>query len=209
MTSGRLLSVNIATTLFEQHDHKSGINKLSVSHRVALRDNGVEGDQVIDTVNHGGYDKAVYAYAREDAQWWESVIGEPIAAGRFGENLTTLNLDLTNTVIGQRWRIGSALLEVSQPRIPCKTFSGFWQRPSLVKEFTAAAKPGAYLRIIEEGDVGVGDDVIIESTPQHGVTLSQAFRARTGAQELIPLLLQASELPLTWREWAAKHGKDA
>lgn len=95
-------------------------------------------------MNHGGYNKAVYAYAHEDAQWWEERIGKPTAPGQFGENLTTLDLNLSAAVIGEHWKIGELILEVSEPRIPCRIFAGFWDRPTLIKEFTEANRSGAY-----------------------------------------------------------------
>ena len=130
----------------------TGIDKRAVPGRVKLAANAVEGDRILDSKNHGGYDGAVYAYAREDAQWWEGELGIEIAPGRFGENVTTVGLDVTNAVIGERWKIGSVILEVSKPRIPCRTFAGFWDRPTLVKDFMEAGRPGAYLRIIQEGN---------------------------------------------------------
>jgi MOSC domain-containing protein YiiM len=201
---GVLHSVNVMKTFFELDGERSGINKEPIHHRVLLADHGVEGDHVLDTINHGGPHKAIYAYAREDAKWWESIIGEPIAPGRFGENLTTIGLDLSSAVIGERWHIGEALLEVSQPRIPCRTFSGFWNRPSLVKEFTNAARPGAYLRIIEEGKIGTGDEIIVDAIPDHGVTVAEAFRARTSERALVRRVLLARQLPSSWLDWAEK-----
>jgi MOSC domain-containing protein YiiM len=201
---GSVFSVNVMKSFFELDGERSGINKQSVDYRISLLGDGVEGDHVMDTVNHGGPDKAVYAYSREDALWWEGILGEPIAPGRFGENITTTGLDLSCAVIGERWRIGEAVVEVSQPRIPCRTFSGFWNRPSLVKEFTQAARPGAYLRIIEEGKVGAGDEVVVLNVPAHAVTLSEAFRARTGERALVTKVALATQLPATWLEWANK-----
>lgn len=189
---------------FDLGSERSGIDKRPVNGRVRLAQDAVEGDVVVDRVHHGGPDKAVYAYACEDAQWWAAVIGEPIAPGRFGENLSTLGIDLSGSIIGSLWRVGSALLQVCQPRIPCKTFSGFWQRPSLVKEFTAAARPGVYLRILEEGDVGAGDGIEIVAIPDHDVRIAEAFRARLGERSLVSRINAATALPPAWHEWATK-----
>ena len=201
-----LLSVNIATSAtagaWAGSEGRSGIDKRPTSHRVRLFDDRVEGDTVVDRKHHGGRDKAVYAYAREDADWWEQVIGRALNGGAFGENLTTLGLDVTGARIGERWRIGSALLEVSEPRIPCRVFAGFWDRPHLVKEFSAAGRPGAYLRILQEGDVGAGDAIEVEHRPAHGVTLGLAFAAKTaagpGRAELLPALADFSP---EWQRW--------
>lgn len=202
--SALLASVNITAAVFEAFGERSGIDKRGVAHAVRLHPEGVAGDQVLDRKHHGGPDKAVYAYAMEDATWWAERIGAPIAPGRFGENLTTTGLDLSGAVIGARWQVGSALLEVAQPRIPCRVFARFWEHPDLVREFTQAARPGAYLRVIEPGEVRVGDAVRVVDEPTHGVTLALAFKARTGSRDLVPLLLEAPALPQTWHEWASR-----
>src|SRR5439155_18878699 len=161
-----------------------------------------DGDAVLDTANHGGRDQAVYAYAREDAAWWAEQLGRDVAPGRFGENLSTSGLDVTGAVIGERWAIGTAVVEVSCPRIPCRTFAGFWDVPRLVKWFTEAGRPGAYLRIAVEGDVGAGDPIEVAHRPAHGVTLGETFRALTGDRSLAARLLEAPELPAEAHERA-------
>lgn len=203
--SAHLLSVNITVIVHESEwagsFGRTGIDKRPVA-SARLTSNGVIGDQVIETNVHGGVDKAVYAYSTEDLRWWEAKIGSTLTPGSFGENLTTAGIDLTEAVIGERWQIGPTLLEISQPRIPCRVFAGFWQRPSLIKEFTKAARPGAYLRVIEVGDVFANDLIDVVSRPKHGFTLGQAFRARNGERELVPRVLGAPELPGSWHEWA-------
>jgi MOSC domain-containing protein YiiM len=201
--SARLVSVNVASQLFEFDGERSGIDKRPVSGPVRIFDHQVEGDQVLDRVHHGGPDKAVYSYASEDALWWAERIGGEVPAGRFGENLTTAGLDVSGAVIGEIWRVGTATLQVCQPRIPCNTFARFWERKGLVAEFTREARPGAYLRILEEGRVQEGVAIDLLDRPAHGVTIAQAFRARTGTRELVPLLLDAAQLPDRWHEWAA------
>jgi MOSC domain-containing protein YiiM len=180
----------------------TGIDKQPVARRVKLADCAVEGDVVADRKNHGGYDQAVYAYAREDSDWWESELGIAIGHGRFGENLTTQGVDVTGAVIGERWSIGTAVLEVSQPRIPCRVFAGFWDRPSLIKDFTNAARPGAYLRIIQDGNIGGGDDIIISSRPSHGITISDLFAAKRGERSRMSEILLVPELSDSYRDWA-------
>ena len=121
-----LLSVNVTSIIhYEEWSGsvgKTGIDKRPKLGRVAIENDGVEGDSVLDTKNHGGKDQAVYAYAREDADWWEKEIGIEIANGRFGENLTTSGVDVTNAIIGEIWKIGNTTLQVTMPRIPCKVF---------------------------------------------------------------------------------------
>lgn len=182
----------------------TGIDKRAVVGRARVANNAVEGDRILDTEHHGGYDAAVYAYARADAQWWEGQLGVEIAAGRFGENLTTAGIDVTNAVIGERWKIGTAVLEVAKPRIPCRVFAGFWDRPTLVKDFMAAGRPGAYLRIIEEGDIGAGDLIEIISRPTHGITISDLYAAKSGERSRMEQIAKVPELPADYRQWSAK-----
>lgn len=205
-TRGELISVNVTSFVHEGEwtgsVGRTGIDKRSISGRVALAESAVEGDVVADRKSHGGYDKAVYAYAREDAQWWENELGIAISNGRFGENLTTKGADVSGAVIGEHWGIGSAILEVSQPRTPCRVFAGFWDRPNLIKEFTDAGRPGAYLRIIEEGDIGAGDEIVIMGRPSHGITISDLFIARGEERFQIFDLLAAPESSNSVRQWA-------
>lgn len=206
----RILSVNIAVVVHEGawtgSEGRTGIDKRAIDGPVELKNNGVEGDLVVDRKHHGGYDKAVYAYAREDADWWETIIGKPIANGQFGENLTTLGIDVNQSTIGQRWRIGSTLLEVSEPRIPCRVFAGFWDRPTLIKDFTEAGRPGAYLRIIQEGKLQVGDKIEVVDTPTHGVTISDLFAAKSGNRSQISRIKQVSQLSESYKDWLSRIG---
>jgi MOSC domain-containing protein YiiM len=157
---------------------------------------GLAGDRVYDVKHHGGTDQAVYAYAREDLDGWEAELGRELANGSFGENLTTLGLDVNGALIGERWRIGRAVvLEVACPRIPCVTFQGWLEQEGWLKRFTRAAVPGPYLRVVEPGEISAGDPVEIVHRPGHGVTVARAFRAFTLEPELLPELLAAEALP--------------
>ena len=206
--SGEVISVNVTSFVHEGEwtgsVGRTGIDKRSISGRVKLAENAVVGDVVADRKSHGGYDKAVYAYAREDAQWWEKELGILIAPGRFGENLTIRGVEVTGAVIGERWRIGSALLEVSEPRIPCRVFAGFWDRPTLIKDFTRAGKPGSYLRIIEEGEIGTGDEIVIVHRPSHGITISDLFAAKSGERSRIAEIANVAEVSDSIRDWAVR-----
>ena len=144
----------------------------------------------------------MYAYAREDADWWEKEIGQEISNGRFGENLTTIGIDVNQALIGERWRIGTTILEVSQPRIPCRVFAGFWQRPSLIKDFMAAGKPGTYLRIIQEGEISAGDSIEIISVPDHLITIADLYAAKNGERSKIEEIAEVNELSINYQEWA-------
>ncbi|EXG80428.1 MOSC domain-containing protein [Cryptosporangium arvum] len=193
-----VVSVNIGVhrvVPWTQSMGSTGIDKRPQPGRVRAVGVGLEADVIVDTKNHGGYDQAVYAYASEDADWWEQELDKQLWPGAFGENLTTRGVDCTGAVIGERWRVGSTVLEVSCPRIPCRTFAGFWDVPHLVKRFTEQGRPGAYLRIVDEGDLGAGDAVEITHRPGHGVTIGEVFRALTGERSLAARILEAPELP--------------
>ncbi|MBL1067992.1 MOSC domain-containing protein [Streptomyces sp. 7-21] len=157
---------------------------------------GLAGDRVFDVQHHGGDDQAVYAYAREDLDRWQETMGRELSNGVFGENLTTVGVDVNGARIGERWRVGrGTVLEVSCPRTPCGTFEGWLRREGWIKEFTRAAVPGAYLRVIEPGEISAGDPVEIVHRPDHDVTIAVVFRAFFGEPELLPRLLAADALP--------------
>jgi MOSC domain-containing protein YiiM len=192
----------------------TGIDKQPVNGPVAVSapgpkgtgEVGLLGDRVYDVKHHGGVDQAVYAYAREDLDDWEAELGRPLQNGVFGENLTTLGLNVNGALIGERWRVGSdVVLEVSCARIPCATFQGWLERDGWIKRFTQAARPGAYLRVIEPGDIRAADPVEIVHRPGHDVTVALVFRAMTLEPDLLPRLLVAEALPLQGRELARKR----
>lgn len=158
----------------------TAIDKRPVEGRVKVRPLGLYADLQADRANHGGLDQAVYAYAQEDADHWSAELGRDVVPGLFGENLRTRDLDVNRSVIGERWRVGSALLEVTQPRVPCQTFGRRLGEQRWVRRFTQANRTGAYLRVIENGDLGAGDTVDVVQRPAHGVTIADWFAARYG-----------------------------
>lgn len=172
----------------------SAIGKRPVEGRVRVEGVNVAGDAQADLRVHGGPDKAVYAYAREDASWWEDVLGIDIADGMFGENLTTEGVDVTGAVIGERWRVGTVELEVCQPRQPCSKLGLRFQDPKMVKKFAQGGRPGAYLRIITEGDLAAGDEVTVLSRPEHGITIGKVYAAIFQDRSLAADVLAAPEL---------------
>ena len=195
---GRLLAVCVSgadlVTLPGRTPQKSGIRKLPVDGRVAVHGLGLDDDVQVNKKHHGGEGQAVYCYAQEDAAWWEAELDRELPPGRFGENLRISGVDHTGALLGERWRIGTALFEVTAPRIPCAKFAGFWSDvPRLVKRFTARGTTGAYLRVLETGDVGVGDSVEVVSRPDHGITTGVAFRLLTTEQHRLPELAPALE----------------
>ncbi|MFD5322030.1 MOSC domain-containing protein [Streptomyces sp. NPDC127098] len=207
----KLLSVNIGRPRSNPWKGlgTTGIDKRPVAGPVAVTAPGpkgtgavgLAGDRVYDVANHGGDDQAVYAYAREDLDTWQAELGEPLANGTFGENLTTLGVDVNGALIGERWRIGpDVVLEVSCPRVPCGTFQGWLRQEGWIKRFTRAALPGAYLRVVEPGEIRADDPVEITHRPEHGVTVAVTFRAVTLEPELLPRLSAADALPEEIRE---------
>jgi MOSC domain-containing protein YiiM len=204
----KVLTVNIAAVVHEGawtgSEGRTGIDKQPAASKVKFENDGVAGDVVVDRKHHGGYDKAVYAYAKEDAAWWESEIGRELSNGAFGENLTTEGIDVNAALIGERWQIGSVILEVSEPRIPCRVFAGFWDRPTLIKDFTDARRSGAYLRIIQEGEIAAGDEITVIHRPEHEVTIKDIFDAKAGERGKIVQLKQVSELSDKYKEWLEK-----
>jgi MOSC domain-containing protein YiiM len=183
---------------------RSAIDKRPVSGRVAVTVLGLIVDEHGDERHHGGTDKALYVVAREELDWWSAELGRSLHDGQFGENLTTLGLAVDDAVIGERWKVGSALVEVSAPRLPCSTFQGFLGEPRWVKRFTEHGRPGAYARVLEPGDIGANDAVVSVFRPAHGVTIAETFRALNGDRRLAARLLLAPELPAEAHETARR-----
>ncbi len=181
---------------------ETAIWKAPVDGRVAARGVNLAGDDQADRMVHGGPDKAVYAYGAEDYTWWEGELGRRLDPGTFGENLTIADMAVSDAVVGERWEIGTATFEVSQPRTPCGKLGIRMGDPKFPRRFAHAGRPGAYLRIVVEGDVGRGDDVRVVHKSGHGLTVAAVARAAEGEDSLIPDLLTAPELAETWVSWA-------
>lgn len=159
-----------------------------------VRGGGLAGDTIGDLRHHGGADRAVYAYAREDLDDWAVELGRELPDGAFAENLTTAGLDVNGALVGERWRVGErTVLEATAPRTPCRTFAGLIGEPDWVRRFTERGRPGVYLRVIEPGPVAAGDPVRVVHRPDHGVTVALVLRALTGEPELLPRVLDAGE----------------
>ncbi len=202
--TAQVLSVNVGApriVRWRDRDVLTSIFKDPVQGRVAVRGVNLAGDDQADRSVHGGPDKAVYAYAREDLQWWSEGLGAPLPPGVFGENLTVNGVAVTDAVIGERWRINDVLLEICAPRIPCYKLGIRMGEDGFPRLFAAAGRPGAYLRILSEGTVAAVDALIVEHRPTHGVTVqtvAEVFhRDRSRAAEL----LAAPELAEGWQGW--------
>ena len=189
----RVVSVNVGLPRDETwagNLKRTAIDRRPVAGPVEMDLLGLAGDEVADTKHHGGTYQAVYAFAQEDGEYWADRLGGPVRPGLFGENLTTAGIDVNAARLGERWRIGTVLLEVVSVRIPCSVFKNWldlhghdarhWQ-----KRFTAVGRPGPYLRVLEPGTLAAGDEVVVEHRPDHDVTVSTMFRALTTERHLL------------------------
>lgn len=205
---GQLNSLNVAVPRAIERGGElvsTAIWKQPVTGRRAVHGVNIEGDDQADRTVHGGVDKAVYAYASEDYLWWGEQLDRQLEPGSFGENLTLSGIDVSGAVIGERWNIGSVLLEVSEPRFPCWKLSVRMEDPRFLKQFAKALRPGAYLRIIASGELEAGNAVEIVERPSHNVTIRLFARAYQEDHALAQRVLAADALSDTWREWFSKQ----
>lgn len=218
----QVLTVNIAEPRTSPDDGRllTGIDKRPTAAEIEVRSpgpmqgglgSGLVGDLIGNDAFHGGDDQAVYAYAREDLDVWQTRIDRDITNGAFGENLTTTGVDVTNAVVGERWRIGTGglLLEVSRPRIPCRTFALWLEIQGWIKTFTSTAVPGAYLRVLAPGTVRAGDRIEVVERPAHDITVGLVFRALTLEAGLLPSVLAADALPEDIKNKARRRAERA
>jgi MOSC domain-containing protein YiiM len=178
---------------------RTSIDKTPVLGPVEVHRLGLTGDQVSDTRHHGGPDQAVYAFSREELDWWAGQLGDELRDGEFGENLTTSGIAIDDAEVGERWRIGTVLLEVASIRTPCNDFKqwlgrGGHDNSAWVRRFAEHARPGPYLRVLQPGVLAAGDPIEVVHRPGHGVTVSEMFRALHREPELLPRLLEVDDL---------------
>ncbi|MCY7399377.1 MAG: MOSC domain-containing protein [Nocardioides sp.] len=190
----------------------SGILKHPVD-RIEVRDpgpkrgglgSGVVGDRIGSSKHHGGETQAVYAFAREELDRWERELDRELGNGMFGENLTTVGLDVDAAEIGEQWRVGTALLEVCGPRVPCATFAKHMGETRWVRRFTEHGRTGAYLAVREAGAIAAGDPIEVVHRPGHGLTVPMFFRAAMGDKELAGVFLRAQVLPQVEHDWLSR-----
>jgi MOSC domain-containing protein YiiM len=204
-TRGRIVSVNVGRPREFEYDGrpaKSAIWKSPVAGRVRARGVNLEGDEQADRKAHGGPDKAVYAYALEDARWWEQELGRSLQYGEFGENLTTQGIVMNDALVGERWGLGTAVLEVSEPRVPCWRLGVRMNDQMFVRRFTEALRPGAYLRIIKEGDLSSGGEIRVIDRPGHDLTIRDVFRIYTRDRDEVERLIAITQMSESWKKWA-------
>jgi MOSC domain-containing protein YiiM len=182
---------------------RSAINKRPVAGPATVGPLGLEGDECVDNQNHGGLEQALYAYAREDLDWWTEQLGRELINGIFGENLTTAGIDVSAALIGEAWRVGAVVVQVTGPRIPCVTFKSWLDEPHWVKRFAAAERPGAYLRVLTPGIVEAGDELTVVGAPSEPVTVAESMRAFYGDRDILRRLLLVEGRGQKWDELAA------
>ena len=215
----KVLTVNVGKLEPTAHSttHVTGIHKRPVQGEVYVGAPGAEkglsglsGDHIGDPEHHGGDDQAVYAFQREDLDRWQEIKGREFSNGAFGENLTTEGIDVNAAMIGEQWRVGDeVVLEVTAPRIPCRTFRGVISEPKWIKEFTQDARPGTYFKVITPGVIKAGDTIEVIHRPPHDVTISTVFLATTTNRSLVSRLRDAEEyLPDKLVEYAATANVD-
>lgn len=181
-----LLSINVSTLSYlevttkngEENSVKkmpTGIYKQPIEGPMLIRTTGVEGDTIVDTSVHGGVDQAVYIYTLEDYLWWERELNRKLTPGMFGENLTISNLGDTPLNIGDHLHIGKVVLEITAPRVPCFKFAARMEDSKFGKKFVRAVRPGAYARVLQEGSVNTGDNVILIKTTCDYPTINDIF----------------------------------
>jgi MOSC domain-containing protein YiiM len=184
----------------------SAIWKSPVPGRIPVEGVNFAGDDQADRRVHGGPDKAVYAYAIEDYAWWGAELGTALDAGTFGENLTTEGIDLHACVVGQRWNVGTAVLEVAQPRSPCFKLGMRMGDAHFVDRFDESGRLGTYLRIVGDGEIGAGDAIVFGDAPTHGITIADLVRAqREPTVEMLRRVAAVDAVPEGWRDWARRQ----
>ena len=181
----------------------TGIYKAPIAKRTQLHWTNLEGDKQADLINHGGQDKAVYAYPSEHYPYWnKELASSDLPWGAFGENFTTAGLLEDTVCLGDRFTIGAAEVVVTQPRIPCYKLSMKFDRKDMAERFLASRRSGFYLRVLREGEVGPGDEIALAHHDENDVSISDALRIHLhepGASELIRRALRVEYLSAAWR----------
>ncbi len=207
MTSARVISVNVGRGKDADWAGRLGrtaIDKRSVAGPVEVGWLGLGGDEQVDKPRTtAAASRRVYAYAREDLDWWVERLGRELANGVFGENITTAGVDVTGALIGEVWRLGTAMVQVTAPRIPCVVFAGWLDERHWVKRFADARRPGAYLRVLQRGHGRRrGSRSRWSARPDERVTIAESMTAYYGDAGLMRRLLRVEGRGLAWDEIA-------
>ncbi|MGA9511855.1 MAG: MOSC domain-containing protein [Candidatus Sulfotelmatobacter sp.] len=203
-----LISLNVARprlALYKGATVNTGIFKKPVSGRIALRTLNLEGDQQADLSVHGGPYKAIYAYPAEHYEYWRRELPDvDLPWGMFGENFTTEGVAEDEVHVGDRFRIGSAMVMVRQPRMPCYKLTVKFQRDDILQWFLLSGRSGVYFSVEQEGEVGVGDSIELASLNPSGITIGEMNRLFVREKynhDLLQKAIATDALPETWREY--------
>jgi len=204
----KLISLNVARprlTVYKGATINTGIFKKPVSGRIALRTLNLDGDQQADLSVHGGPYKAVYAYPSEHYGYWRGELPKTdLSWGAFGENLTTEGLGEDELHVGDRFRIGSAVLMARQPRMPCFKLAARFQRDDMLERFLVSGRSGFYFSVEQEGEVEKGDSFELVSQNPSGITIAEMnrlFVRERYNRELLQKAIATAPLPEKWREY--------
>lgn len=198
-----LLSVNVSSVQTIPYNGKwikTAIFKKPVDGRVMLAGVNLRGDDQADRKVHGGTERSVYAYAEADYLWWQGRLGITLPHGKFGENFTLRGIDISGALVGERWQIGNAVVQVTSPRVPCYKLGIAMSDQKFVKRFAEALRPGAYLGVVQEGEVAAGDPVEVIWKPDHTLTIKEMMRIYMFERTKVTDML-VPDLPPGWREW--------
>lgn len=202
----KLVSVNVSlgrTVRWKGREIETGIFKEPVEGPVRVGRTNLEGDRQSDLRVHGGEYKAVYAYSAEYYDWWRRELGRTLPFGTFGENLTIEGFPEEEACVGDLFRIGSAVLEAVQPRFPCFKLGLKFEDDSIVERFLDSERWGVYFRVVEEGVLSVGDEVVLVSRDPSRMPVPEVLRlmlAETPSPETLRRALTAKSLPSAWRD---------
>ena len=175
----KLVSINLGQPRTQQNGEKletTGIYKSSNQGPVKITTLGIAEDFIGSPKHHGGPDQAVYVYSMEDYAWWSRELGRELAPGTFGDNLTISELECSDFNIGDRLILGNVILEATAPRIPCSTLATRMGDPHFVKKYRDAERPGFYCRVIAEGEIEAGVEVIVQGSAGEAVGINEVFR---------------------------------
>jgi MOSC domain-containing protein YiiM len=206
MPGARVISVNRGRAfdlIINGRAGRTAIDKRPVTAPVTVGQLGLDGDEYADKQNHGGVEQALYAYAREDLDWWTEQFDRELPNGIFGENITTAGIDVSAALIGETWRLGGVVVQVTAPRIPCVTFKSWLGESGWVKRFAAAGRPGAYLRVLTPGVLQAGDELTVVASPSQAVTIAESMRAYYGDRDIMRRLLTVEGRGAKWDQIGA------
>jgi len=204
----KLISVNVGlprVVMSNSDPVSTGIFKEPLAGRVMLRTLNLDGDRQADLSVHGGPSKAVYAYPSEHYDYWKHELPEmELPWGMFGENFTTTGLFESELNIGDKFHVGSAVVVVTQPRLPCYKLGLKFGRSDMIKKFLESERTGFYFAVLQEGEVGVGDSIELIEGSKRSVRVSDITRLYTREKHNIGLLRRAiavEALPESWRSY--------